>query len=142
MSGNAVGGDLQPKILMFQPTYISGKQAWDKLISLNYSGKNSYRNFFQDWDIFYRPHWEEYTDKDGKMPEPEKVKFSWIIKRDYNGHNIDKVEAPPYYELCISLPTDPKERFMAGNYSPPRFIWNNERGLREIFLAPKINFEI
>ncbi len=120
--------------------YITGQQAWSMLQSLDYRGENSYRKFFENWDIFYRASWKRYPDKNGNIPEPERVEFHWIFNRDYNGHGVDKVESPPYWEICIGLP--PVKTNMGGNYSPPRFIWNNKYGLEEIFLAPKINFEI
>lgn len=119
--------------------YITGQQAWDILQSLDCS-KNSYRNFFENWDIFYRPSWKSYSDQNGNISEPEIVGFSWIMNRDYNTHGVYKVESPPYWEICIHLPS--VKTNMGGSYSPPHFIWNNERGLREIFLAPKLNYEI
>lgn len=124
---------------MTQQYYISGQQAWDKLISLGYTGENSYRNFFQNWDIFYRPHWKSLEDKNGQTKDDEltPVSFNWIINRQYNTHGWNAVENPPYYELCVSMPPEPKD-----GYRPPRFIWNNQRGLQEIFLSPKVNFEI
>jgi hypothetical protein len=124
------------------PTYISGQQAWDKLISLDYTGENSYHNFFRDWDIFYRPHWASLGDGKGKTKEePIQVSFNWIIHRQYNAHGYQAVENPPYYELCVSMPPDSRNKHFP-TYRAPRFFWNNKRGLSEIFLAPKIDFQI
>lgn len=122
--------------------FIKGQEAWDKLQNLEFAGENSYSKFFKDWDIFYRPYYLSIPDRQGKVGDLIQVSFHWIINRDYSPKDYDHVENPPYWEICIGMPPNPDVKGAFKNYSAPRFIWNNERGLKEIFLAPKVNYDI
>lgn len=118
---------VQEKVNSF--TY-SGEHAWKILQELTYTGENSFKNFLNSHKIFYRAHWDSYDNFD-------EVGFSWIIKRDYY-RGYDNTCNSPYWELCINMPADPSNIYFP-HYHPPRFIWKDSHGLKEIYITKNEN---
>lgn len=116
---------------MIETHYIKGQAAWDMLIALNWDKSPTYSEFFKAYDVFYKP-W--YTSD-----EPVQCKFDWIIQRDWKPSHVSDIE-PPYYEVCLNRPAGTHSRDPL--YKPPVFIWKCKRGVDQIWIAPKIDFQI